>query len=179
MQEIEYVDVVNENGGVISSISKDEAHIKGLLHMTVISEVINSKGEWLLVKQANDRQDAGQYVSPIGGHVKSKESLKDALKREAWEEVGLKDFKFELVGKGIFNREVLGRKENHYFIMYKIFSDEEPTLNNESVSCERFTVEQIKKELKTNPQKFGAAFHFVWKRFFQTLILNLYGSRAV
>lgn len=171
MQEIEYVDIVDEKGAVVSSITKDEAHKSGLLHVTVISEVINSKGEWLLVKQAGDRQDAGQYVSPIGGHVKSKESLVDTLKREALEEVGLKDFKFEFVGKGIFNREVLGRKENHYFIMYKIFSDEEATLNNESVSCERFTVEQIKKELEMNPKKFGAAFHFVWKRFFSDIHL--------
>lgn len=166
MQEIEYVDIVDEKGKIVSPVTKDEAHKRGLLHMTVISEVINSKGEWLLVKQASDRQDAGQYVSPIGGHVKSGESLEDALKREALEEVGLKNFKLKFVGKGIFNRKVLGRKENHYFIMYKIFSDEEPTLNSESVSCERFTVEQIKKELETNPRKFGAAFHFVWKRFF-------------
>ena len=151
------------------SVSKDEAHKLGLLHMTVISEVINSKGEWLLAKQASDRQDAGQFVSPIGGHVKSGESLEDALRREALEEVGLKDFKFEFVGKGIFNREVLGRKENHYFIMYKIFSDETPTLNNESVSCERFTVEQIKKELEANPQKFGNAFHFVVNTFFKNI----------
>lgn len=166
MQEIEYVDIVDEEGRIISPITKDKAHKRGLLHMTVISEVINSKGEWLLVKQANDRQDAGQYVSPIGGHVKSGESLEDALKREALEEVGIKDFKFEFVGKEIFNREVLGRKENHYFIMYKIFSDEVLTLNKESVSYERFAPEQIKKEIKENSQKFGAAFHFVWKRFF-------------
>lgn len=163
---MEFVDVVDKDGSIVSSVSKQEAHEKGLLHMTVISEVINSRGEWLLVKQASDRQDAGQYVSPIGGHVKSGESLDDALKREALEEVGLTNFKFEFVGKGIFNREVLGRKENHYFMMYKIFSDEEPTLNNESVSCERFTVEQIKGELKTSPQKFGEAFHFVWNKFF-------------
>lgn len=171
MQEIEYVDIVNEEGKIMSSTTKDKAHEQGLLHTTVISEVINSKGEWLLVKQASDRQDAGQFVSPIGGHVKSGESLEDALRREALEEVGLKDFKFEFVGKGIFNREVLGRKENHYFIMYKIFSDEEPNLNNESVSCERFTFERIKEERETNPQKFGDAFHFVWKRFFSDIHL--------
>lgn len=177
---MEFVDVVDENGSIISSVSKDEAHKKGLLHMTVISEVINSKGEWLLVKQASDRQDAGQYVSPIGGHVKSGESLEDALRREALEEVELTNFKFELVGKGIFNRKVLGRKENHYFIMYKIFSDETLTLNNESVSYERFTIGQIKKELETNPQKFGDAFHFVWKRFFHTTFksVNLFRGSA-
>lgn len=162
---MEMVDVVDENCKIISSVSKQEAHVRGLLHMTVISEVINSKGEWLLVKQASDRQDAGQYVSPVGGHVKSGESLEDALKREAIEEVGLKDFRFEYVGRKIYNREVIGRKENHYFIMYKIFSDEMPMLNHESVSYERFTIEQIKKEITENSQKFGAAFHFVWKTF--------------
>ena len=63
---MEYVDIVNENDDIIGSVSKQEAHEKGLLHRTVISEVINTEGKWTLVKQSSDRQDAGQYVSPIG-----------------------------------------------------------------------------------------------------------------
>ena len=65
----ETVDIVNEQDEIVRQATKIEAHAKGLLHRTVISELINSKGEWVLVKQAADRQDAGQYVSPMGGHV--------------------------------------------------------------------------------------------------------------
>jgi hypothetical protein len=62
--QIEMVDIVNENDEVTGQADKRKAHAEGLLHRTVISEVKNGKGEWLLVKQAGDRQDAGQYVSP-------------------------------------------------------------------------------------------------------------------
>lgn len=160
---MEIVDVVNENDEVVSSCSKDECHQKGLLHRTVISELIDSQGNWILVKQASDRQDAGQYVSPVGGHVQVGESVEDALKREAEEEVGLINFEYKFVGKKIYNREVIGRKENHFFIVYEIYSDEEPVLNHESDAYEKFTKEQLYTELKENPKKFGDAFHFVMK----------------
>ena len=88
----EQVDIVNENNEVIGQADKSEAHQKGLLHRTVISEVINSTGEWLLVKQASDRQDPGQYVSPVGGHMRAGESEISALLREAEEELGIKNF---------------------------------------------------------------------------------------
>ncbi len=170
-EEIEYVDVVDESGNVLEAVPKTEAHKRGLLHKTVISEVTDSQGRWLLVKQSSDRQDAGQYVSPVGGHVKAGESAIDALKREANEELGLEgDFKYEYVNRAIYNRHVLGRQENHFFIMYTILSDAEPKLNEESESYKYFTEEELRNELKENPKMFGDAFIFVLKQFFPHII---------
>ena len=168
---MEYVDIVDENDEVVGKASKQEAHQKGLLHRTVIAELIRSSGQWILVRQSADRQDAGQLVSPVGGHVRSSESEKEALKREAKEELGLiKAFKFRLIGKKIFNREVLGRKENHLFILYEIYSDDRVVLNAESVGYESFSMDQLRTELKDNPLKFGDAFHFVIRSFYPELI---------
>ncbi len=168
---MEYVDIVNGNDEIIGNCSKQEAHEKGFLHRTVIAEVIGSDGKWTLVKQASDRQDAGQFVSPVGGHVVTGETEDQALLREANEEYGLdSDISFKLVGKKIFNREVIGRKENHYFILYEIYSDKPPVLNEESVSTETFTKEQLAKEIKDNPTKFGDAFHFILKSFYPDLL---------
>ncbi len=89
----EIVDVVNENNKVLYQITKTEAHQKGLLHRTVIAEIKDTKGRWTLVKQASDRQDAGQYVSPVGGHARAGETEEETLKRGAFEEAGLKNFK--------------------------------------------------------------------------------------
>lgn len=170
MSQDELVDIVDENGNFLEVVSKREAHKKGLLHKTVISEVIDSRGHWLMIKQAKDRQDAGRYVSPMGGHVNAGETEIDALKREMEEELGLRDFKYELVGKEIYNRFVIGRQENHIFIMYKSYSDVVPTLSHEAESYKYFTEEELKKELKENPKMFGEAFHFVVKTFFPNLI---------
>ena len=121
MSQDELVDIVDDKENVVEVVTKREAHQKGLLHKTAIAEVIDSQGRWLLVKQSSSRQDAGQYVSPVGGHVTSGETDEQAVKREASEELGLEgNFNLDLVDKVVFNRNILGRQENHYFIVYKI-----------------------------------------------------------
>jgi len=165
----ELVDVVDEDNEILHQITKREAHAKGLLHRTVIAEVKDSQGRWLLVKQASDRQDPGQYVSPVGGHVTAGETEEEALKREAEEECGLRDFNFTLVGKKIFNRRVLDRQENHYFIVYEIHSDEKLILNEESVDYRAFTDTELKEALTHTPNMFGGAFHFVVENFYPGL----------
>ncbi len=154
---LERVDIVDQNNCVLYQVSKKEAHKKGLLHRTVIAELITAKGEWILVKQASDRQDAGQYVSPVGGHVRAGESEEDALKREAKEEIGIKDFEYKFIARGIYNRFVRDKQENHYFIVYEIYSDHTPVLNHESVGFKKFTKEQLKKRIKSHPHEFGNA----------------------
>jgi isopentenyl-diphosphate delta-isomerase len=169
MQE-EIVNIVDEKDNVIGNTPKSKAHVEGVLHRTVIAEVIDSKGRFTLVKQAPDRQDAGQYVSPVGGHVSSGETEEEALKREALEEMGLKDFDFKFIGKAIFNRKVIGRKENHYFILYEIYTDDTPKLNHESVGYVQFTKEQLKRQIKDSPKKFGDAYYFILKTFYPNLL---------
>ena len=119
--EIENVDIVNENDEILFSVPKTEAHQKGLLHRTVIAEIKDKQGRWILIRQSPIKQDSGQFVSPVGGHVKSGETVQEALKREALEEAGLASFKYKYIGKTIYNRNVLSRHENHYFILYEIF----------------------------------------------------------
>ncbi|MBS3051282.1 MAG: NUDIX domain-containing protein [Candidatus Aenigmarchaeota archaeon] len=170
MGDEEIVDIVDENCNVLFSVPKSDAHEKGLLHRTVITEIKDSEGKWLLVRQASDKQDAGQFVSPVGGHVKSGETEEEALKREVLEEVGLSGFKFKYIGRTIFNRVVRGRKENHFFIMYETYSDSDVMLNHESVEWRKFTDEELRMELKNNPAMFGDAFHAVVKAFFPWLL---------
>lgn len=154
----EKVDIVDKNLKTLYKTTKKDAHEKGLLHKTVIAEVVDSKGNYLLVKQAQDRQDAGKFVSPVGGHIRSNESDEDALKREAFEELGIKNFNYEYLGKIIFSRKILGRRENHYFIIYKIKWDKKIKLNHESVDFKWFSVKELRDNLKNNRDIFGAAY---------------------
>ncbi len=171
MSQDEQVDIVDEDGNFIEVVSKKVAHEKGLLHKTVIVQIVNSKGEFVLVKQSSDKQDAGKYVWPVGGHVSAGETDVEALKKEVREEAGImEDFRYEFIGQKINNRNVLGRQENHLFVMYKIFSDQEPILNHESESFTYFTEEELKKEIKTNPNDFGINFYFVTRNFFPNFL---------
>lgn len=161
----EQLDIINEQNEVIGTIGKSIAHRDGVLHRIVIGELINSNGEYCFVKQAGDRQDAGQYVSPVGGHVQAGESSDNALIREC-EEVGFTPKAFKFIGSTIYSRQVIGRKENHLFLVYKIEFEGEPVLNHESVSFKWFSLDEIKQNLKSNPQLFGAAWHHVFKNIF-------------
>lgn len=164
MSHDELVDIVDTKGKFIEVMEKREAHKLGLLHRVVIAIVIDSRGRWLLVKQSKGKQDAGQYVAPAGGHVSAGETDIVALKREIQEELGFtEDFKYEFVSEGIFNRFTLGRQENHLFAIYKVYSDAKPILSREAESYKYFTLEELKRELKENPQIFGDAFHFGMK----------------
>jgi isopentenyl-diphosphate delta-isomerase len=168
----EIVDIINENNQVIGTTGKQEAHKVGALHRVIIAEVIDSQGNWTLVQQASDRQDAGQFVSPIGGHIQAGESEEAALAREAFEEMGFPEGSFtsKKVGEAIYYREVIGRKENHLFVVYEVFTDTVPVLNHESVGCEKFSQEELKSQIQQNPKKFGDAFHFVVKTFYPALL---------
>lgn len=162
----ELLDIINEDNQVVGTIAKSIAHKDGTLHRIVIGELVNSKGEFCFVRQSSDRQDAGQYVSPIGGHVRAGESIEAALIRECQEECGITPKKFQFMGQTIYNREVIGRKENHLFLVYKIENDLEPVLNHESVDYKWFSVEEIKKTLRDSSQTFGAAWHHVFNNIF-------------
>ncbi|MBP9690540.1 NUDIX hydrolase [Candidatus Woesebacteria bacterium] len=162
----EYIDIIDEKCQVIDIVTKEVAHAKGLLHETVVAEIFNARGEMLLVKQSDIKQDAGRYVSPVGGHVTSGETLDMALKREAQEEVGLVDFTYTKRGAFIFKRQILGGIENHHFNIFEIQADFVPVLNEESVSFKWFPRKEMDRLFIESPQVFGKAFLLIWEKYY-------------
>lgn len=166
---MEQVDIVDSNGNVLFQTSKEEAHKKGLLHKTVVGEVFDSKGRWLLVKQAAHKQDPARFVNAVGGHIRSKEDHIDALFREAYEELGYREFVHKYIGHVVYNRKVGDTHENHFFVVYEIYSDVKPALGNESTDFNYFVEDELKKVLHESPHLFGDAFDVVAKTFYSHL----------
>jgi isopentenyl-diphosphate delta-isomerase len=162
----EQVDIINSENEVVGTTGKSIVHRDGLLHRIVIGELVNAKGEFCFVRQASDRQDSGQFVSPIGGHVSAGEAVETALIRECQEEAGYTPKSFEFIGSTIYNREVIGRKENHLFLVYQIEAERDPLLNHESVEFRWFSINQIKQTLKSDAKLFGAAWHHLFKNLY-------------
>ncbi len=172
----ELVDIVDDKGNVLRQALKSEAHEHGWLHKTVIGGVITDDGI-ALVRQSSDRQDAGQLVMPIGGHVKAGESDEDALLRESEEEIGTRDIAYELVGMRRFHREVLGRDENHLFVIYKVWVHGEVVLGSEADTYETFTIDELKAHLEQKPGDFGDAYYFELEHFYPEYLPAHYKNR--
>jgi 8-oxo-dGTP pyrophosphatase MutT (NUDIX family) len=174
--DTEEVDIVDDDGRILRQSLKTQAHKNGDLHKTVIG-YLKYDEDWALVRQAADRQDAGQLVAPVGGHVKSGESDLEALFREAEEEIGTRHISHKHVGNARFHRQVIGRNENHLFITYEIMTGEPISLGPEAITIERFTKNQLKQALVERPRDFGDSYYFILERFYPSYLPPGYTSK--
>jgi hypothetical protein len=62
----EQLDIINEQNEVVCTVGKSVAHRDDLLHRIVIGEMVNAKGEYCFVKQA---QAARILDIRLQGHV--------------------------------------------------------------------------------------------------------------
>lgn len=87
----EWFDLVNEDGEVVGSITRREAHGNPtLLHPVVHCVIVNRAGDLLLQRRSKDKDiQPGKWDTSVGGHVGRGEAVQDALVREVGEEVGL------------------------------------------------------------------------------------------
>lgn len=162
----ELVDIIDDAGNILREEMKSDAHKHGWRHKTVIG-YLKEGDDWWLVRQAASKQDAGQLVAPVGGHVAAGESDEDALLRESEEEIGTRNIRYRRVGSKVYHRQVIGRDENHLFVVYEIETDDPLTLSEEeAVAIERFTPAELKRLLKEVPENFGAPYFFVLETFF-------------
>src|SRR6185312_5213221 len=98
--------VVNDNDEVIGTMSRSEAHANGRPHRIAIVYVENDRGEFLVQVRVG-----GTLDHSVGGHVDPGESYEATAIRELEEELGIKNQKLVLVGKG--RSEEFGRKDRN------------------------------------------------------------------
>jgi isopentenyldiphosphate isomerase len=98
-EEVEWLPVVDDQGKILGKISRDDAHKGGkILHPVVHLHVFGPNKTLLLQKRPMSKPiQPGKWDSSVGGHISFGESLETALRREAEEEIGLKDFSAKLL----------------------------------------------------------------------------------
>ena len=139
--------VVDENGNEISLAPRTVCHDgrSMLLHPVVHFHLFNEKGELFLQKRAMTKDLLpGKWDTSVGGHMSPGESAEQALKREAREELGLNDFKFQPIGKYIWESS----REREYVYSFRGSSEETPAINPEEIDDGRFwTIREIKDSI--------------------------------
>lgn len=98
-EDEEWLPLVNEQGEIIGKAPRSVCH-KGekLLHPVVHLHVLNNqKHVYLQKRPLNKLVQPGKWDTAVGGHISAGEILETALKREAWEEIGLQNFSARLV----------------------------------------------------------------------------------
>ena len=90
----EWVPLVNEKGEITGKAPRSQVHNGSkLLHPVVHMHVINRNKAILLQKRSESKLvHPGKWDTAVGGHISFGESLEQALKKEAFEELNLQNF---------------------------------------------------------------------------------------
>jgi isopentenyldiphosphate isomerase len=142
--------VVDEEGTEISRASRELCHDgkSMLLHPVVHFHLFNEKGDLFLQKRAMTKDLLpGKWDTSVGGHISPGESAEEALKREAKEELGLKNFKYKFYKKYIWESS----REKELVYSFTGTSDDIPVIDKDEIEEGRFwSFSEIKGNLGKN-----------------------------
>ena len=126
----EWVPLVDEQGRISGKAPRSQVHNGSkLLHPVVHLHVVNNNKAILLQKRPMSKLiQPGKWDTAVGGHISAGETLEQALKKEAFEEIGLVDFSAKLVKTYKWEPEVEAELVymfvTHDFKNFKVHSDE-------------------------------------------------------
>ena len=145
----EMFDIVDAEGNVRGKAPRSLCHSgKGFLHPVVHLHVINSTDQIFLQKRSLNKQiQPGKWDTAVGGHVQSGETVESALKREAFEELGLQEFEATALARYLWESDV----ESELVFMFVTRSDRPLRLNTREMDDGKFwKIKKIKAALGKN-----------------------------
>ncbi len=146
LEDEEQLPLVSEEGQVIGKAPRSVCHNgQKLLHPVVHLHVLNRQSAIFLQKRPmNKLVQPGKWDTAVGGHIAFGEDVEVSLKREAWEEIGLKDFSAKLINQYAWESEL--ERELVFVFVTRDFQGIQ--LHSEEVEEGRFwTKNQIVKSL--------------------------------
>jgi len=107
-EDEEWLPVVDEQGKIIGKALRSACHGGDkILHPVVHLHVMNPRKYLFLQKRPETKLiQPGKWDTAVGGHIAFGEDVKTALRREAYEEIGLKDFVAKPIGNYLFESEI-------------------------------------------------------------------------
>lgn len=142
----EILPLVDEKGKIIGQAPRSQVHNGSkLLHPVAHMHVISPNKSILLQKRPASKQiQPGKWDTAVGGHISFGETLEQALKKEAGEEIGLIDFTSKLLEVYMWNSEV----ESELVYLFVTYDHKNSRFRTDEVDETRFwTKKQIEKQL--------------------------------
>lgn len=142
----EWVPLVDEQGRITGKAPRSQVHSGSkLLHPVVHLHVINHNKAILVQKRPKSKLiQPGKWDTAVGGHISAGETLEQALKKEAFEEIGLIDFSAKMVKTYKWESEV----EAELVYMFVTYDFENFKVHSDEVEEARFwTKNQIENNL--------------------------------
>lgn len=139
--------VVDEEGNILDAATRGRCHDghSKLLHPVVHLHVFNSAGElYLQQRPAWKDIQPDKWDTAVGGHVDLGESVEQALRREAREELGIAGFTPQLVDRYVFESS----RERELVFTFRTVYDGPVTPSDELAGGRFWSVAEIREHLE-------------------------------
>ena len=165
MKKIILVDKKDNQIGVEEKI---KAHLEGKLHRAFSIFLFNAKGEMLIQKRAKGKyHSGGLWSNACCSHPRANQDIKEEAKTRLKEEMGIdydaKDLKeiFSFIYKAKL-RDLIEHEFDHVFIG-KFEGNAKPN-KEEAEDWKWINSEELKKDVKENPEKYTEWFRIILDR---------------
>ncbi len=160
----EYFDLINSSGKPLNKKKlRKHVHRDGNWHRAIDIWILNSKGELLIQKRAEEKESyPGLWEISCSGHITAGDKPLPSAVRECKEELGIEikesDLKylFEVKEEHITNNSTfINREIKDVFLLEKDLDPNSLTLQKDEVSAVRFIPhKKLEMEIAAHPEKF-------------------------
>ena len=144
----EWFDLVTPEGRITGKAPRSAVHGNpDLLHPVVHLHVFNKSGQLYLQKRSRNKDvQPGKWDTAVGGHVNSGENILSALRREAYEELGIKQENYQPLYRYVMRNEF----ESELVHTYRLVYNGPFRINRDEIEFGRFW---SLKEIRANLEK--------------------------
>jgi isopentenyldiphosphate isomerase len=145
----EWFDLVTPEGKISGRAPRSAVHGNPqLLHPVVHLHVFNKNGELYLQKRARTKEvQPGKWDTAVGGHIASGEDVNSALRREAEEELGIKENNFQPLYRYVMRNDF----ESELVYTFRLVYNGPFRINRDEIEFGRFwSLKDIERNLGKN-----------------------------